>query len=71
MKITKAVRVTLNDQPRAHFDEAYLLMCVFESHGLRLTPEQQLIVAELPNPKSVLRIAEREKKRLQREGKKS
>ena len=64
MKITAAVRTTLDREPRAHFDEVHLLMCVFESHGLHLTPEQKLVIADLPNPKSVMRITEREKKRL-------
>ena len=63
-KITESVRTTLRNEPRAHYDETHLLLCVFESHGLLLTPEQQRIIADLPNPKSVLRIAEREKKRL-------
>ncbi len=70
IKITEAVRKALDNDPRARFDEAHLLWCVFESHGLHLTPEQQSLVADLPNPKSVLRIAEREKKRLHRETKK-
>ncbi len=65
IKITTLIRTALDNDPRTRFDEAHLLMCIYEMHGLNLTPDQKAMVASLPNPKSVIRIADREKKRLQ------
>lgn len=66
---THRVQTALQHEPRANFDELYLLLCVYEQHGLVLTPAQKALLPDLPNPKSVLRIADREKKRCRAEKK--
>ncbi len=61
--LTAAIRTTLAHDARAQFDEVHLLLSVYEQHGLCLTPAQKSLAAGLPSPASVMRIANREKKR--------
>lgn len=63
INLTASIRATLSHDPRAAYDEAHLLLCVYEQHGLSLTPAQKSVIADLPSPASVVRIANREKKR--------
>ena len=63
LNLTQAIRTTLACDARAEFNEVHLLLSVYEQHGLLLTPAQKAVTAGLPSPASVVRIANREKKR--------
>ena len=71
LKLTQSIRNVLDCDIRAFFDETHLVMSVYEQHGLSLTVEQKSTAKNLLNPASIVRIANREKKRLLKERKRS
>jgi len=60
--LTQIIRERISRDERTRYDEAYMLLHVFEQYGFILTETQREIVASLPKPASVMRIARRELK---------
>lgn len=60
--LTQIIRDGISHDERTRFDEAYLLLHVYERYGFVLTDAQREIVSRLPKPASVMRIAKRELK---------
>jgi uncharacterized protein YllA (UPF0747 family) len=60
--LTQTIRDGISRDERTRYDEAYLLLRVFERYGFVLTDAQREVVASLPKPASVMRIAKRELK---------
>lgn len=60
--LTQIIRDGISRDERTRYDEAYLLLHVFERHGFILTNAQREVIANLPKPASVMRIARRELK---------
>lgn len=60
--LTQIIRDGISRDERTRYDEAYLLLHVFEWYGLVLTDAQREVVANLPKPASVMRISKRELK---------
>jgi len=69
--LTQIIRDGISSDERMRYDEAYLVFCVFEHHGLILTDAQRAVIADLPKPASVMRIARRELKVRRKERTKS
>ncbi len=62
MALTQIIRDEISHDERMRYDEAYLLLHVFERYGFVLTDAQREVVASLPKPAPVMRIARRELK---------
>jgi len=60
--LTHIIRDGISHDERTRYDEAYLLLHVYERYGFVLTDAQREAVASLPKPASVMRIARRELK---------
>lgn len=60
--LTQIIREEILLDERTRYDEAYLLLHVFERYGFVLTDAQREVVPNLPKPASVMRIAKRELK---------
>lgn len=60
--LTQIIRDGISRDERTRYDEAYLLLRVYERYGFVLTDAQREVVASLPKPASVMRIAKRELK---------
>ncbi len=60
--LTQIIRDGISRDERTRYDEAYLLLHVYERYGFVLTDAQREVVATLPKPASVMRIARRELK---------
>jgi hypothetical protein len=57
--LSQIIRNGISRDERTRYDEAYLLLHVYEQFGLVLTEAQREIVAVLPKPTSVMRISKR------------
>jgi hypothetical protein len=60
--LTQIIRDGIARDERMRYDEAYLLLKVFEQYGFALTDAQRELIANLPKPASVMRIAKRKLK---------
>lgn len=60
--LTQQIRRAVRQDTRTHYDEAYLLLSIYEHYGFELSDAQRTLINNLPKSASVMRIARRELK---------